>query len=68
MNKFKQMDDCGREGTASGQKSSGHFNTLNKLTVFPKSMTVSTSGLDGNVIIWNVDTLATSNSLSQLAL
>mgnify|MGYP001149001373 CR=1 FL=1 len=71
MAKFKSLDNCGIEEVTSASKNrTGHYNTVNKISVLSdqagKAIQLSTSSLDGNLIIWNVNEVIANNGLSQL--
>ena len=73
MAKFKSLDDCGLEEVKSASKNrTGHYNTVNKVSVLAdasgKAQHLSTSSLDGNLIIWNVNEVMANSDLSQLTL
>jgi hypothetical protein len=73
MAKFKSLDNCGVDQVSSASKNrTGHYNSVNKISVLSdasgKPVQVSTSSLDGNLIIWNVDEVLANRGLDQMSI
>lgn len=73
MAKFKSLDNCGMEQVSSASKNrTGHYNSVNSVSVLSdasgKPVQVSTSSLDGNLIIWNVNEVIANSGLDQMSI
>lgn len=67
MNRFKQLDNKGREDTSNETVlNSVHQNSICDIQVFggtrSRCSQFSTTGIDGRMVFWNIDTLSSSFS------